>query len=183
MKPIVLKMIRNNLLCLFLFSMILACVSSTSVNKNPHFTQWPDFQPKIKAGPSQSSMLSSLPQDVKILEPSMDIPIAIRKCSGVWYGNTDRYKTTDIKLAVEEIKREGENYVARVIFAVASGRRKWEPKVFRLNGEFVQNELQIVLPGEKEMVFFRIRPDGNIDVKWIEINSEKWALGVMVKQG
>ncbi len=172
------RMIQVSLMCLFLFSVISACVSAT----NPYSKKWPDFQNKIISGPSQSSMLASLPQDIKIMEPSDDIPNAIKKCSGVWYGNTDRHKTTDMKLAVEEISQKGDTYVARVVYAVASGMRKWEPKVFRLNGDFVKNELQVTLPGEKEMIFFRSRSDGKLDVKWIEINSKKWAVGVMIKQ-
>ena len=170
------RMIQVSLV--FLFFAILGCAST-----NPYSNTWPDFQHKIQSGPSQSSMLASLPKDIKIIEPSSNIPVAIQKYSGIWYGNIDRHKTTDMKLVVEQIKQEGDSYVAIIIYAAASGRRKWEPTVLKLNGIFVNNELQVVLPGEKEMVIYRVRSDGNLDVKWIEINNkDRWAVGVMVKQ-
>ena len=172
-----LNVILMSLTCVFLFLTTSACVQ-----KNVYQNKWPDFQHKIKAGPTESRIVVDLPQNIKIIDPSHDIPPAISKCSGIWHGNVDRHKTTDMKLAVEEIYSDGNTYSARIVYATASGRRNWKPIILNLKGKFVNNELQVVLPGDKEMVFYRIRTDGKLDVKWIEIDSKKWAVGVMVKQ-
>lgn len=88
-----------------------------------------------------------------------------------------------MKLAVEEINQDGDIYVANVVYAIASERKKIEPSIYRLKGTFVDNELQVVLPDEKEMVFYRKGSRGwLINAKLVKIQGTWWAIGSLRKQ-
>ncbi|WDP92300.1 MAG: hypothetical protein HUN04_22280 [Desulfobacter sp.] len=169
------KMIPIFLVSILLFFTTAGCL------KNRYLTEWPPWE--LYPKPLESSLHAKLPQDIKIIAPSSTTPERIKMFSGSWHGSLGRRGGLDMKLAVEEIKKDGDIYVANVVYAIASERKKIEPTVYRLKGIFVDNELQIGLPGEKEMVFYR---KGSrswlINAKLVKIHGSWWAIGSLRKQ-
>jgi len=168
---------RLCLILTLLLSIVSVCVAAT----NEYVSKWPDFQNKITPGPSNSSLKATLPEKLHIIKPSGDIPSEIAMFSGIWQGSTGKNKTGDNKLAVLEIKKEGEKYIASLIYAFASEKAQISPVQLELNGEFVNNELQAKLLNGTEMIFYRLRADGNLDTKWVKVNGKGWVVGVMTK--
>ena len=165
----------------FFFVLIFLPLTATGCFTNRYLTEWPNWE--LYPRPLQSSLQAELPQVVKIMEPSSDIPENIRKFSGVWHGSLGKRGGLDMKLAVEEIRRDGGSYSASVVYAMASERKEIEPVVYRLKGTFVGSELQVSLPGEKEMVFYR---KGSrswlINAKLVRVHGVWWAIGSLRKQ-
>ena len=175
MKPIRLKRISVSLVLLSILLTITACA------KNKYLTEWPSWE--LYPRNLQSSLEAKLPQDIRIVEPTTAIPEKIRDFSGIWHGSLGKRGGIDMKLAVEEIKQDGDIYTAKVVYAIASERRKIEPTIYKLKGKFSNYELQIALPGEKEMVFYR---KGSrrwlINAKLVKITGTWWAIGSLRQQ-
>lgn len=135
--------------------------------------QWPEFQPNLKAGPSNS--------DVKAKPPRMTLsPAAVgtsserAKFSGYWEGWMCRDKIVDVNVLVTKVTNKG----AKVRYAAASEHVKAlkRPVSYIRSARFNGDVLRLRL-GEGTEIILGMRPDGYMNIKWDL--QRGWCTGIM----
>lgn len=101
-----------------------------------------------------------LPSDVAIVAPTPDIPAEYAAFSGVW-GDARWDGELCGKLAVESITKEGDTFVARVVYSKGNSDQWHVTAGFeRLSGKFVGDELRLTLThssGSKSWVSYKLK--------------------------
>lgn len=167
--------------------MLLAVAATMLANLGTHAadqnapTEWPSFQEQLRPGESCSQTKAELPEGVTIVPPNNSVPAEKAAFSGFWNGWMCRNAVTAHKLAVSEVTNEG----ASVVYVVAN--KNFTPYTSysdRIKMWFIAGELRGKLLPSQNKITYAMRPDGNLNVKWVkEGDPENWCTGILSKEG
>ena len=155
-----------------LFALQLAGVGRLAQAQSTY--QWPDFQPDLQPGPSNSDVKAK-PPTVTLSPPAVGTPPERVKFSGYWQGWMCRDRIVDVNVSVTKVTDKGAN----VRYAAASKHVKTlrRPVSYTRSARFDADVLRLRL-GQKTEIVLGMRPDGHMNIKW-DSPSRGWCTGIM----
>lgn len=120
--------------------------------------QWPDFQARLRAGPSNSPVKAKTPT-LQMVPAATGTPSELARFGGAWEGWMCRNRSADLKIAVTGVTSEG----AQVGYAYGSERfgNFGRTLAARFDGKVLRGRF----PNGAEIVF-GMRDDGHMNVKF-----------------
>ena len=134
---------------------------------------WPDYQPRLLPGSSESMVRARLPDGLEIAAADPGLPETKTDYLGLWEGWMCNGKSFDIKLAVVQVGPES----AEIVYAGAS--LDMAPHVERVTARFVARALIAELKDFRRLTL-ELRPDGHLNVKGeAMLHRYRWCVGIM----
>jgi hypothetical protein len=135
-------------------------------------TDWPEFQPRLSAGQSNSPVKAP-PIKTAISSPADTTDVAKAAYLGKWDGWMCRRRRVDVKVAVSEIN----DNEAMVAYHVAS--EQIAPTTQSFTGKFLDGEIVGILPHGRSEITLAMRDDGNLNIRWRNLDREGWCTGII----
>ena len=137
--------------------------------------QWPDFQARLRPGPSNSPVKAERPT-VRIVPAAAGTPAVLASYGGVWEGWMCRKKSVDLKLAITSVTSAG----AEVEYGYGSKRFGNFNRM--LSARFDEDVLRARFLNGAELIL-GMRDDGHLNVKWERSERNAWCTGILARAG
>ena len=137
--------------------------------------RWPDFQHRLKPGPSNSPVKAE-PPTLRMVPAAADTPDELASFAGVWEGWMCPNRSVDLKLAITSGTGEG----ARIEYGYGSKRFGRFNRM--LSARFDHDVLRAKLPKGAELIL-GMRDDGHLNVKWERSKRNVWCSGILARAG
>ena len=168
-------MIRRSLTLWFFVAVCFFALPLTGVVRSADACgpeQWPDFQPRLNPGPSNSPVKAP-PPTLPLSQAASGTSAERADYGGLWEGWMCRNKVRDVVVAIARVTNEG----AEVEFS--TGHKRWGKLSNTLSMKF--DETGDVLCGtfpDETALMLGMRGDGHLNVMWARPGSW-WCSGIM----
>ena len=137
--------------------------------------QWPDFQARLRPGPSRSPVKAE-PPTLRMLPAAAGTPAELASFGGVWEGWMCRKRSVDLKVAVTGVTGE------RAEIEYSYGSKRFGTFNRLLSARFDGDVLRASFPNGAELIL-GMRDDGHMNVKWERSERNAWCTGILARAG
>ena len=145
------------------------------VGKAPSAYRWPDFQARLRAGPSNSPVKAKTPA-LQVVPAAAGTPAELAKFGGAWEGWMCRNRSADLKFVVTKVMREGAE------IGYAYGSKRFGNFNRTLSGRFEGDVLRARFPNGAELIL-GMRDDGHMNVKFERLERNVRCAGILRRAG
>ena len=155
--------------------LLLQVLDRTGVAEASSAYQWPDFQARLRAGPSNSPVKAETPT-LQVVPAAEGTPAGLAKFGGAWEGWMCRNRSADLKFVVTKVTRDGAE------IGYAYGSKRFGNFGRTLSARFDGDVLRARFPNGAELIL-GMREDGHMNVKFLRPQGKGWCTGILARAG